>query len=75
MERSGAYQIDATSMQASNTILSETCNNYLQMPVLPNDDANIGPLMTFVAELDSDRRSPKVADRFGEYDVSYVVRN
>lgn len=73
MQRSGAYQIDATSMQASNTVLSETSSNYIQMPIDNDSNANVGPLMTYVRELDSDRRSPKVAARFRDYDVSYDV--
>lgn len=74
MERSGAYQIDAYDMQASNTTLSETCSTYVQMPLLPNESTNLGPLMTFVNELDSERRAPKIAQRFQEYDVSYAAR-
>ena len=75
MERAGAYEIDATSMMASNTVLAETSNNFLQMPVLPDESVNVGPLMAYVAELDSDRRSPKVAERFREYDVGYAIRS
>ena len=73
MERSGNYQIDATSMQASNTVMSETCSNYIQMPLNGDNSANVGPLITYVNELNSDRRSPKVAARFRNYDVSYEV--
>jgi len=73
VQNSGAYQIDATSMQASNTVLSETCSNYIQMPIDTDSNANVGPLMAYVEELGSNRRSPKVAERFKKYDVSYEV--
>ncbi|MBP5651635.1 MAG: GGDEF domain-containing protein [Clostridia bacterium] len=75
MDQSGEYQIDATSMQASNTVLSETSTNYLQVPVNGDSSANIGPLMAYINELSSDRRSPKVAERFKTYNVSYEIRS
>ena len=74
MKKSGEYQIDATSMMASNTVLSETSNGFIQSPVAPDSSTNFGPLITYVAELDSDRRSPKVAERFQGYDVNYSVK-
>jgi len=74
MQQSGAYQLDAYDMQASNTVFSETCSSYIQTPVLLNSSPNVGPLMAFVGELDSDRRSPKIAERFRNYDVSYEAR-
>ena len=73
MQRSGDYQIDATSMQASNTVMSETCNNYIQMPVTADSSPDVGPLMAYVNELSSERRSPKVAERFRHYNVSSEV--
>ena len=75
MDQSGEYQIDATSMQASNTVLSETCGNYLQVPVNGDSSANVGPLMAYTNELSSNRRSPKVAERFKTYNVSYEIRS
>lgn len=72
MQRSGTYKIDATSMQASNTVLSETCSNYVQSADAEHSP-NIGPLMTFTVEIDSDHRSPKVLERFRNYDVSEEV--
>ena len=75
MQSSRAYQLDATSMQASNTVMSETCNNYIMMPVDDENMPMIGSLMAYVKELDSDRRSPKVAERFRGYNVSEEVLN
>lgn len=76
MERSGDYQIDATGMQASNTILSETCNVFIQRPTTDETTTNSGPLLQYANELVTDpenRRSPKIAERFRSYDVSYDV--
>ena len=73
MEASGNYQLDATTLIATNTVLSETSNAYIQMPVLPNGEANKGPLITYAAELDAEGRGPKVIKRFKEYGVSNEV--
>ena len=73
MERSGTYQLDATNMQASNTILSETGSNYVQVPVDASGAVNVGPLLTYAKEISSDRRAPKVLERFHTYDVSPEV--
>ena len=73
MERSGAYQLDATNMQASNTIMSETGSNYVQVPVSGDGAVNVGPLLTYAKEVNSDRRAPKVLERFRSYDVSPEV--
>ncbi len=72
MNRSGVYKIDATSMQASNTVLSETCSNYIQSADAEHSP-NVGPLMTYAREINSNRRSPKVLERFRGYDVSDEV--
>lgn len=73
MQQSGDYQIDATSMMASNTVMSETCNTYLQKPLDEHSESNFGSLMTYVQELTADRRAAKVAERFRGYDVSVDV--
>ena len=73
MQRSGVYQIDATSMQASNTVLSETCSTYLQSPVNEDDTVNYAILIVYANELNSDRRSPKVLERFRSYEVSKEI--
>ena len=73
MERSGEYQIEATNVQASNTVLSETCGNYIQMPVTDGGSANFGPLLAYAEEIGSERSGVKVAERFKSYNVSYDV--
>ena len=73
MQSSGEYQIEATELQASTTVRSETCNNYIQMPVTPNGESNHGPLVTFAKELSAERRGPKVVERFKSYNVSDEV--
>lgn len=75
MERSGAYQIDATSMQASNTVMSETCSNYIQRPIDNGGSPNIGGLKTYAKELNSESRAAAVAERFKQYEVSDEVRS
>ena len=73
MQSSGEYQIEATELQASTTVRSETCSNFIQMPVTPDGESNSGPLMTFAKELSADRRGPRVVERFKSYDVSDEV--
>lgn len=75
MQHSGAYQLDATSLQSNNTVMSETCSNFMQQPVLPDGTTNSGPLETFAGEINSESRGPKVVARFREYDVSDEVRD
>ena len=67
MERSGLYRLDATSMQASNTIMSETGRNYILSPLDKNGSVNVGPLLTYAKEVNSDRRAPQVLERFRTY--------
>ncbi len=69
MERSGAYQLDANSMQASTSIMAETGSSFVQTPVT-NEGINVGPLLTYAGEMDSDRRVQKVLERFRKYEVS-----
>ena len=73
MKRSGEYSIDATSMQASNTVLSETSNTFVQSANATTQNANYGPLVQYAIEINSDRRSPQVLARFQNYDVSEEV--
>ncbi|MCR4719805.1 MAG: GGDEF domain-containing protein [Firmicutes bacterium] len=75
MERSGAYQIDATSMQASNTVMSETCSNYIQRPIDNGGSPNISGLKKYAKELNSESRAAAVAERFKQYEVSDEVRS
>ncbi len=73
IQRSGTYQMDATSMQASNTLMNETCGAYIKSPIGDDHTPNFGSLMTYATELSSDRRSPEVLNRFREYDVDDEV--
>lgn len=73
MQNSGIYRSDATGMQARNTIMSETSSNYIQMPQLPDGSANVGPLKSYAAEINSDRRGAAVVERFKTYNVSKEV--
>lgn len=73
MQSSGAYQLDATSIQARNTAMSETSRSFIQMPLAEDGTVNAGPLLTYVEQLDADSRGPKVVERFKSYNVSYEV--
>lgn len=75
MQRSGAYQQDATSLQADVIVLHETAGNYIQMPTGEGGSTNFGPLITFAGELGSERRASKVAERFHQYEVSAAIRS
>ncbi len=73
MQTSAAYQIEAKQMQGNNTVMSETCNGYIQMPANPDGSASVGSLMAYAKALDSDYFFEKVLDRFRGYDVSPKV--
>ncbi|MBQ7445684.1 MAG: bifunctional diguanylate cyclase/phosphodiesterase [Clostridia bacterium] len=73
MKRSGEYQIDATSMQGTNTVLSETSANYIQRAGITPNDINVQPLSTYAKELDADTRSFRLLEKFRTYDVSEEV--
>lgn len=73
MKRSGEYQIDATSMQGTNTVLSETSANYIQRAGITPNDINVQPLSTYAKELDADTRSFRILEKFRTYDVSEEV--
>lgn len=73
MERSGAYQLDAISMQASNTVMSETFGSYIQAPLNKDGEPNVGLLLTYAKELDADRSASSVLERFKQYKVSDEV--
>lgn len=75
MERSGVYQLDATNMQASNTVMSETCSSYIQTPLDKDGSPNVGPLFTYAKEISAERRAPKVVERFKDYEVSDDIRS
>ena len=73
MERSGLYRLDVTNMQASNTIMSETGRTYILSPLDKNGSVNVGPLLTYANEVDSNRRAPRILERFKTYEVSGEV--
>lgn len=70
MQNCDAYQTEATGMQSRSTIMSETCRNYIQMPLTEDGSPSVGPLLSYVEEIDTDRRGAKVVQRFKGYDVS-----
>ena len=67
MKKSGSYQLDALSLQGSNSVMSETCGSYIQRA--GNMDASViaAPLATYASELNSDGRASKVLERFRGY--------
>ena len=73
MQRTSEYQIDATSMQSTNTIMSETCSTYIQTPIDINGNSNFGSLLAYSEQVNADGRAPKVVERFKQYDVSNEV--
>ena len=73
MQRSGNYQIEATSIMEGNTALSETCANYIQMPVVGDGSANVGPLNAYAEQLKEKNNASKVLERFRTYNVSDEV--
>ena len=75
MERYGVYQQDVTNLQAGINTLSETANNFVQIPVTEDGETNVGPLMAYAQELGRDRRGPQILERFQEYDVSSEVKD
>ncbi len=74
ISRSGLYQQTATNLQAGTSILSETASGFVQDPVTPDGEVNVGPLTAFADELGNDRRGDAIAARFRGFDVSDEVR-
>ena len=70
MQRSSEYQIDATSMQTTNTIMSETCSTYIQTPIDINGNSNFGSQLAYSEQVNANGRAPKVVERFEQYGVS-----
>ncbi len=75
MKNVGVYTQDATSLLAGSSLLSETTNTYVLMPVNESGEANVGPLMAYANELGQDHRGPAVVARFEEYDVPQEARD
>ena len=75
MRRSEDYKLDTTSLQAYNTLLSETSSSYIQMPVFEDGSPNVGPLNVYAEQLGNENSPEKVLERFKTYDVSYAVRS
>ena len=70
MQNAGAYTMEATSLQAGSSILSETASTYVLMPTAENGEVNVGPLIAYANELKVDRRGAQVLARFRDYDVN-----
>ncbi|MBE7003569.1 MAG: GGDEF domain-containing protein [Ruminococcaceae bacterium] len=70
MQAASQYEEDATGLLAGSSLLSETANNFVLMPVRQDGKANTGPLTAFAAELKQDRRGGQVLERFRGYEVS-----
>ena len=70
MQQCSDFQQDATNIQAGASILSETATSFILQPLTGDDETNVGPLMTYVQELDRDRRGPEMAERFRQKAIS-----
>ena len=70
MQESGTYVEEATSLLAGSSLLSETCTNFVLMPLNGSGDVNVNPLVAYANELNEDRRGADVLDRFRGYNVS-----
>ena len=70
MQNSGTYIEDATSLLAGSSLLSETCTNFVLMPLDGNGDINVSPLVAYANELNTDRRGSQVLEKFSKYSVS-----
>ncbi len=73
MQDSGTYIEDATSVLAGSSVLSETCINFILMPLNGNGDVNVNPLVAYANELNTDRRGSQVLEKFGGYRVSQAA--
>lgn len=70
MQNSGTYIEDATSLLAGSSLLSETCTNFVLMPLNDDGDVNVHPLMAYANELKTERRGSQVLEKFSGYTVS-----
>ena len=73
MQDSGTYIEDATSVLAGSSLLSETCTNFVLMPLNGSGDVNVTPLVAYANELNTDRRGSRVLKKFGGYSVSQAA--
>lgn len=73
MKKCGEYQIESTEILACNTVLSETSNSYIQMPLNADNSVNFGSLITYIAEYNGNRRSEIIVNNFRQYKVSNEV--
>lgn len=70
MQNSGTYIEDATSVLAGSSLLSETCTNYVLMPLNDSGEVNVHPLAAYANELSTDRRGSQALAKFSGYTVS-----
>ena len=73
MQRSGNYRIEATKIMESTMVLSETCSNYIQMPLTGDGSANVGALIAYAEQLREEDNAPQMLERFRTYHVSDEV--
>ena len=73
MQDSGIYIEDATSVLAGSSLLSETCTNFVLMPLNGSGDVNVNPLVAYANELNTERRGGQVLDKFSGYRVSQAA--
>ena len=73
MKQSGSYQLDATSLQGNNTVLSETSGTFVQLAGSAPAEVIADPLVTYARELGSNDRGARVLARFRGYNVSKDV--
>lgn len=70
MRNSGIYTQKATSLIGGSSLLADTSNSFVMMPVTPDGEINVGPLMAYANELSVPRRAEQVMAEFREYNVS-----
>lgn len=73
IQDSGTYIEDATALLAGSSLLSETCTNYVLMPLNGSGDVNVNALVAYANELNTDRRGRHVLAKFSGYEVSQAA--
>ena len=70
-QESNAYASEATSLLAGMSLLSETSNNYVLMPITSQGEPNVGPLVAYTGELAKpEHRGDTILADFETYHVN-----
>lgn len=73
-QEASSYVSEATSLIAGASLLSETSNNFVFMPVTPQGEPIVGPLVAYTNELaQSDHRGDQILAHFETYNVPEEV--